>query len=97
MLPLQNKISFYFERQINYWNFGVNKKQKFVTLTSHIFGFCLFVINYSFFDKLSCLNQEFVINKSKKSTEFQRKLAVLEDKNMLKEMKLANIKIEKIR
>ena len=38
-----------------------------------------------------------MINKSKKSTEFQRKLAVLEDKNMLKEMKLANIKIEKIR
>ena len=86
MLPLQNKISFYFERQINYWNFGVNKKQKFVTLTSHIFGFCLFVINYSFFDKISSLNQEFVIIKSKKASEFQRQLAVLEDENILKEI-----------
>ena len=86
MLPLQNKISFYFERQINYWNFGVNKKQKFVTLTSHIFGFCLFVINYSFFDKLSASNQEFVIIKSKKASEFQRQLAVLEDENILKEI-----------
>jgi TRAP-type C4-dicarboxylate transport system substrate-binding protein len=63
----------------NYWNFGVYKKQKFVTLTSHIFGFCLFVIN-----------------KSNKVTEFQRQLAVLEDANLLKEMKLANIKVEKI-
>ena len=96
MLPLQNKISFYFERQINYWNFGVYKKQKFVTLTSHIFGFCLFVINYSYFDKLSDLQKEFLINKSKKVTEFQRQLAVLEDENLLKEMKLANIKVEKI-
>ena len=49
-----------------------------------------------FFDKLSTSNQEFVINKSKKATEFQRKLAFLEDENMIKEMNLANIKIEKI-
>ncbi|MDA9805860.1 TRAP transporter substrate-binding protein [Alphaproteobacteria bacterium] len=80
----------------NYWNFGVYKKQKFVTLTSHIFGFCLFVINYSYFDKLSDLQKEFLINKSNKVTEFQRQLAVLEDANLLKEMKLANIKVEKI-
>ena len=80
----------------NYWNFGVYKKQKFVTLTSHIFGFCLFVINYSYFDKLSDLQKEFVINKSNKVTEFQRQLAVIEDANLLKEMKLANIKVEKI-
>ena len=80
----------------NYWTFGVYKKHKFVTLTSHIFGFCLFVINYSYFDKLSDLQKEFVINKSKKVTEFQRQLAVLEDENLLKEMKLANIKVEKI-
>jgi TRAP-type C4-dicarboxylate transport system substrate-binding protein len=80
----------------NYWNFGVYKKQKFVTLTSHIFGFCLFVINYSYFDKLSDLQKEFVINKSKKVTEFQRQLAVLEDEKLLKELKLANIKVEKI-
>ena len=86
MLPVQNKISFYFERQINYWNFDVYKKQKFVILTSHIFGFRLFVINYSFFDKLSTSNQEFVINKSKKAFEFQRQLAVLEDENILKEI-----------
>ena len=37
-----------------------------------------------------------MINKSKKANEFQRKLAFLEDENMIKEMKLANIKIEKI-
>ena len=37
-----------------------------------------------------------MINKSNKVTEFQRQLAVLEDANLLKEMKLANIKVEKI-
>ena len=37
-----------------------------------------------------------MINKSKKVTEFQRQLAVLEDANLLKEMKLANIKVQKI-
>ena len=80
----------------NYWNFGVYKKQKFVTLTSHIFGFCLFVINYSYFDKLSYSQKEFVIDKSKNATEFQRQLAILEDETLIKKMKLANIKIEKI-
>ena len=39
-----------------------------------------------FFDKLSTSNQEFVINKSKKASEFQRQLAVLEDENILKEI-----------
>ena len=37
-----------------------------------------------------------MINKSKKATEFQRQLAILEDENLIKEMKLANINIEKI-
>ena len=47
----------------NYWNFGVYKKQEFVTLTSHIFGFCLFVINNDYFDNLTNLNKKFLIKK----------------------------------
>lgn len=80
----------------NYWNFGVYKKQKFVTLTSHIFGFCLFVINRNYFEKLSNSQKEFVISKSKQTTDFQRQLAIQEDETLIKKMKLANIKIEKI-
>jgi len=80
----------------NYWNFGVYKKQKFVSLTSHIFGFCLFVINYNYFDKLSNSQKEFVINKSKSATEFQRQLAIQEDETLINKMKIAKIKIEKI-
>ena len=68
----------------NYWNFGVYKNQKFVTLTSHIFGFCLFVINRNYFDKLSNSQKEFVISKSKKTTDFQRQLAIQEDETLIK-------------
>jgi TRAP-type C4-dicarboxylate transport system substrate-binding protein len=80
----------------NYWNFGVYKKQEFVTLTSHIFGFCLFVINDDYFNKLSDLNKKFLINKSKETTKFQRRLAISEDDILIKKIKSKNIKIENI-
>ena len=80
----------------NYWNFGVYKKQEFVSLTSHIFGFCLFVINDDYFNKLSDLNQKFLINKSKETTKFQRRLAISEDDILIKKIKSKNIKIENI-
>ena len=80
----------------NYWNFGVYKKQEFVSLTSHIFGFCLFVINDDYFNKLSDLNKKFLINKSKETTKFQRRLAISEDDILIKKIKSNNIKIENI-
>ena len=80
----------------NYWNFGVYKKQEFISLTSHIFGFCLFVINDDYFNKLSTLNQKFLINKSKETTKFQRRLAISEDDILIKKIKSKNIKIENI-
>ena len=80
----------------NYWNFGVYKKQEFVSLKSHIFGFCLFVINDDYFNKLSDLNQKFLINKSKETTKFQRRLAISEDDILIKKIKSKNIKIENI-
>ena len=80
----------------NYWNFGVYKKQEFVSLTSHIFGFCLFVINDDYFNKLSDLNQKYLINKSKETTKFQRSLAISEDDILIKKIKSKNIKIENI-
>ena len=80
----------------NYWNFGVYKKQGFVSLTSHIFGFCLFVINDDYFNKLSDLNKKFLINKSKETTKFQRRLAISEDDILIKKIKSKNIIIENI-
>ena len=80
----------------NYWNFGVYKKQEFISLTAHIFGFCLFVINDDYFNKLSDLNQKFLINKSKETTKFQRRLAISEDDILIKKIKSKNIKIENI-
>ena len=80
----------------NYWNFGVYKKQEFVTLTSHIFGFCLFVINDDYFNKLSDINKKFLINKSKEVTDYQRKLAIDEDDILINKIKSKNIKIHTI-
>jgi TRAP-type C4-dicarboxylate transport system substrate-binding protein len=80
----------------NYWNFGVYKKQEFVSLTSHIFGFCLFVINDDYFNKLSDLKKKFLIKKSKETTKFQRRLAISEDDILIKKIKSKNIKIENI-
>jgi len=80
----------------NYWNFGVYKKQEFISLTSHIFGFCLFVINDDYFNKLSDLNKKFLIKKSKETTKFQRRLAISEDDILIKKIKSKNIKIENI-
>ena len=80
----------------NYWNFGVYKKQEFVTLTSHIFGFCLFVINDDYFNKLSDINKKFLINKSKEVTDYQRKLAIDEDDILISKIKSENIKIQTI-
>ena len=80
----------------NYWNFGVYKKQEFVTLTSHIFGFCLFVINDDYFNKLSDLKKKLLINKSKETTEFQRRLAISEDDILIKKIKSKNIVIKNI-
>ena len=80
----------------NYWNFGIYKKQEFVTLTSHIFGFCLFVINDDYFNKLSDINKKFLINKSKEVTDYQRKLAIDEDDILINKIKSENIKIQTI-
>ncbi len=80
----------------NYWNFGIYKKQEFVTLTSHIFGFCLFVINDDYFNKLSDINKKFLINKSKEVTDYQRRLAIEEDDILIKKIKSENIKVQTI-
>ena len=77
----------------NYWNFGVYKTQKFVSLTSHIFGFCLFVINSDYFDKLSDKNKNLLIKKSDQVTDFQRKLAAEEDDILIKKIKSEKIKL----
>ncbi len=80
----------------NYWNFEVYKKQEFLTLTSHMFGFCLFVINIDYFDKLTNFNKKFLIKKSKEVTDYQRKLAIDEDDILIKKIKSKNIKIQTI-
>ena len=77
----------------NYWNFEVYNYQKFITLSSHMFGFCLFVINKDFFETLNLKQKEKILDCSVKSTEFQRNLALKEDAMLMKKIKNQGIKI----
>lgn len=80
----------------NYWNFGIYKKQKFVTLSSHMIGFCLFVINSDYFEKSTMEEKKCIINSSKKSNIFQRTLAINEDDILIKKIKAEGIKISNL-
>ena len=80
----------------NYWNFGIYKKQKFVTLSSHMIGFCLFVINSDYFEELTIDEKKCIINSSKKSNIFQRTLAINEDDILIKKIKAEGIKISNL-
>jgi len=80
----------------NYWNFGIYKKQKFVTLSSHMIGFCLFVINSDYFEKSTMEEKKCIINSSKKSNIFQRTLAINEDDILIEKIKGEGIKISNL-
>ena len=80
----------------NYWNFGIYKKQKFVTLSSHMIGFCLFVINSNYFEELTIEEKKCIIDSSKKSNIFQRTLAINEDDILIEKIKGESIKISNL-
>ena len=80
----------------NYWNFGIYKKQKFVTLSSHMIGFCLFVINSNYFEELTIEEKKCIIDSSKKSNIFQRTLAINEDDILIEKIKGEGIKISNL-
>ena len=77
----------------NYWNFEIYKTQKFVTLTSHMIGFCLFIINKSYFDKLNDEEREIIEDSARKSIIFQRELASKEDGILLNKIKKEGVKV----
>ena len=77
----------------NYWNFEVYNYQKFITLSSHMFGFCLFVINKDYFETLNLKEKEKMLDNSEKTTEFQINLALKEDAILIKKIKDQGIKI----
>ena len=77
----------------NYWNFEIYKTQKFVTLTSHMIGFCLFIINKSYFDELNDEQRVIIEDSARKSIIFQRELAIKEDGILLNKMKKEGVKV----
>ena len=77
----------------NYWNFGVQNKQKYLTLSSHLFGFCFFVINGTFFDKLSVDETKLITQASEKTKAYQYELAEKDDKKLIDLIKKENVQI----
>ena len=77
----------------NYWNFGVQNKQKYLTLSSHLFGFCFFVINGTFFDKLSVDEKKLITQASEKTKAYQYELAEEDDKKLIDLIKKENVQI----
>ncbi len=71
----------------NFYQFKVYNSHKFLTKTSHLFGFCLFIANKSFFDKLSNQEKNLILNTSKYINVFQKKLAAQEDKRLIEVIK----------
>ena len=77
----------------NFWNFGVQNSQKYLTLSSHLFGFCLFVINHYFFNKLNELEKKLILEASKETVNYQYKLAEEDDKKLIDMIKKENVQI----
>ena len=77
----------------NYWNFGVQHKQKYLTLSSHLFGFCFFVINGPFFDELSIDEKKLITQTSEKTKVYQHELAEEDDKKLIDLIKKENVQI----
>jgi len=89
----QGKIDAQENPLTNYWNFEIYKTQKFVTLTSHMIGFCLFIINKSYFDELNDEERIIIEDSARKSVIFQRDLASKEDGILLNKMKKKGVKV----
>lgn len=77
----------------NYWNFGVQNSQKYLTLSSHLFGFCLFVINHNFFNKLKKQEQQKILEASRATINYQYKLAEEDDNKLIDMIIEENVQI----
>ena len=77
----------------NFWNFGVQKSQKYLTLSSHLFGFCLFVVNQDFFNKLKDQEQELILEAAKETISYQYKLAEEDDNKLIDMIKKEDVQI----
>jgi TRAP-type C4-dicarboxylate transport system substrate-binding protein len=80
----------------NFWNFGVYNSQKYLTLSSHLFGFCLFVVNQDFFNKLKDQEQELILEAAKETISYQYKLAEEDDNKLIDMIKNKNVQINEM-
>ena len=64
----------------NFYQFKVYETQKYLTKTSHVYGFCLFIMNKTCFEGLSHDQKEIITNSSNIINSFQRNLAAEEEK-----------------
>ena len=80
----------------NFWNFGVQNSQKYLTLSSHLFGFCLFVVNQDFFNNLQDQEQEFILEAAKETISYQYMLAEEDDHKLIDMIEKENVQIREM-
>ena len=80
----------------NYYQFKVYETQKYFTKTSHVHGFCLFIINKDYFEELSHDEKDLLTNSANIINSFQKNLAIEEEEKLFKKIISKNVKISKI-
>ena len=80
----------------NYCQFKVYDTQKYLTKTSHVYGFCLFIVNKEFYDGLSPNEKKMIMKSAEKVNFFQRNLALQEEENLLKQITKKNVQISEL-
>ena len=80
----------------NFYQFKVYETQKYLTKTSHVYGFCLFIINKKCFESLSHDEKEIITNSSNITNSFQRNLATEEENLLFKQIIKKNVQVSEI-
>ena len=77
----------------NFVNFGLWRHHRYVSLTSHQFGVCLFVCHGEWFDRQSDSERAAIVDAARKATALQRALAVGEDRSAIEFLSGADVEV----
>jgi len=77
----------------NIWNFGLHNHQRWITLSSHLFGASLLLCNKNFFDRLPEDTRNDVAHAAAAATKTQRELAATDDERIAEELAGADVEL----
>ena len=65
-------------------------------MSSHLFGFCLFVVNHDFFNNLQDQEREFILEAAKETINYQYMLAEEDDHKLIDMIEKENVQIREM-